>query len=498
MNDLLTNISQESGSRGHNFSFFLLVALCLISGMSACSKHELDTKDYPQDIGEIMVGKCAISGCHNTASHLAASGLDLSTWETMMQGSRNGAVNIPFSYGQSSLFLFTNTYPEFGVVVPPSMPFNMPPLSRDEVLAIRYWIGNGSPNAHGKIKFEDNPNRKKYYVVNRGCDLVAVMDAETDLVMRYVKTTFNFDVEFAEEIHISPDGQYWYAVSKNGEVIGKYRTTDDSYVGSVILNHGKWRSFCITNDSRKAFVLNSRPEGIVAYIDLETMSVVQYYDNLGMFVFPYSVCINGNDLLIGSQTGNMIYKLDVSDPQLPSLTPVMLQSGQSPDTSSSFNPQRIFVHPTNGSYYVACTGTDQILVYNSADDVIVSTIPVGAGPENLEYSASRDYLFVACTEDTETFNDKRGSIAVIDCATNSVLTTIYSGSQPHGMAVDEVGGRLIVANRNFSQDGPVPHHVTECEGRNGYITYIDLNTLSLIPNKRYEVSVDPIYVAIRN
>lgn len=496
--DFLKNISQGSGLRYCNFSSFLPIALCAMCVVSSCKKEEIDTRDYPKEIGEIMVGKCAVSGCHNAASKAAASDLDLTTWETMMEGSRNGAVNVPFTHTQSSLFLFTNTYEDLGVVVPPSMPYNKAPLSRDEVLAIRIWISEGSPNANGKIKFTDDPNRKKYYVLNRGCDLVAVIDRETDLVMRYVKTTFSLDVEFAEEVQIAPNGQFWYVVSKNGEVISKYRVDDDSYVGTVILEHGKWKSFCISADSQKAFVLNCEAEGSVAYIDLNSMSVIQYYDNLGTFAYPYTACLDGNNLLIGSQSGNMLYRLNVADPLSPTLAHVMLQAGQSPDTSSSFNPQKIFLHPTNGFYYVACTGTDEVRVYNRTDDSFVTSISVGAGPENLTFSASRNYLFVASTEDTQSFTGKRGSIAVVDCATNSVVTTIYSGAQPHGMAVDELGNRLIVANRNFSQDGPAPHHVTECDGRNGYLTYIDLNTLSLIPNRRFEISVDPFAVTIRN
>jgi hypothetical protein len=34
--------------------------------------------------------------------------------------------------------------------------------------------------------WSDNPNRKKYYVLNQGCDVVTVFDAETQLPMRYI------------------------------------------------------------------------------------------------------------------------------------------------------------------------------------------------------------------------------------------------------------------------------------------------------------------------
>lgn len=477
------------------------MALVFFTGaFSSCLKDKgIETRDYPKDVAEIIIPKCATSGCHNTQSKDAASGLSLSTWAEMMEGSRNGAVTIPYTYPQSSMFLFTNTYDDFGISVPPSMPFNEATLSRDEVLTIRYWISEGAPNKDGFVKFTDNPDRRKYYVVNRGCDLVAVMDAQTDLIMRYVKTTFNLDIEYAEDIHISPDGNYWYVTSRVGQVIQKYRTSDDTYVASLLLDEGNWKSFCITADSKKAFAINNNHNGELVYLDLENMSVINSFSSIGNFYKPSNVCINssGNILYIGSESGNYIHKVDVSNPNNPQVSQVVLEQGQTLDSTALQSPSKIFLYPDGTKYYVACKGTSEIKVMDSASDNIITSIPVGAGPEAFSYSATRDYLIVASTEDTTSFPDKRGSISIIDCSSNTVLNKMYPGSQPHGMTVDEQNNRIIVANRNFSEDGPKPHHVTECEGRNGYITYVDLNTLELVSPQRYEVSVDPISIVMR-
>lgn len=476
-----------------------IIALVTITGaFSSCLNDKgFDERDYPEDIARIIIPKCATSGCHNAASKDAASGLSLSTWAEMMEGSRNGAVTIPHSYPQSSMFLFTNTYEDIGVSVPPSMPYNQAPLSRDEVLSLRYWISEGAPNKDGFVKFTDNPNRQKYYVVNRGCDLVAVMDRQTDLIIRYVKTTFNLDIEYAEEIHISPDGQYWYITSKAGQVIQKYRTSDDSYVGTLLLDEGVWKSFCITPDSKKAWVVNTIQNGELAYLDLENMEVINKFNSINNFAKPYGICINANTLYIGAEKGNMIHKVDISDPNSPGFTDLVITNGQTPDTTSIVAPSQIFLHPDGNKYYIACKGTGEVKVFNTANDNLITTIQVGIGPEAFTYSSSKDYLIVACTEDTLSFPEKRGSVSFIDCSSNSVIKKLYVGSQPHGMVVDELNNRIIVANRNFSEDGPKPHHVTECEGRNGYISYVNLNTLEMASAKRYEVSVDPIFVVMR-
>jgi hypothetical protein len=61
---------------------------------------------------------------------------------------------------------------------------------------------------------------------------------------------------------------------------------------------------------------------------------------------------------------------------------------------------------------------------------------------------------------------------------------------------------VFVANRNQTTGGPAPHHSSNCGGKNGYITFIDMNTLELVPYgtsfKKVEVSVDPYSIAVRH
>ena len=39
--------------------------------------------NYPPAVAEIIVNKCATSGCHNSLSRANAGGLDYSTWDLM-------------------------------------------------------------------------------------------------------------------------------------------------------------------------------------------------------------------------------------------------------------------------------------------------------------------------------------------------------------------------------------------------------------------------------
>src|ERR1041385_3017220 len=174
--------------------FFVVVSiLTLISGVaiySGCRRDipsfDLGATKYPEKIADIIMTKCAVSGCHNTQSKDAAAGLDLSSWEKMFEGDRNGAVCIPYSAEYSTMFMFTNTFSDMGATVEPTMPNNGPPLTREQETILRDWINAGAPDANGFVKWSDNPNRKKYYVTCQGCDVVVSIDAATNLQMRYI------------------------------------------------------------------------------------------------------------------------------------------------------------------------------------------------------------------------------------------------------------------------------------------------------------------------
>jgi hypothetical protein len=63
--------------------------------------------------------------------------------------------------------------------------------------------------------------------------------------------------------------------------------------------------------------------------------------------------------------------------------------------------------------------------------------------------------------------------------------------QPHGITVDDHNGVVYIASRNATTDGPAPHHPSACGGRNGWYSLFDLNTLTPVDEKRYEVSIEP-------
>ena len=192
--------------------FFMAVACFLLT----CRKDKGKLGNgYPQEISDILVTKCASPGCHNQKSKDAAAGLSTETWDDLFKGDRNGAVCIPYRHDYSNIFLFTNTDKSLGPVNEPVMPLNKPSLSEKEMKTLIDWIDNGAPNSDGKIMWADNPNRKKVYVTNQGCNVVTVFDAATQLQMRYIDVGSALD-KSPHMIKLSPDGNYWYTCFYTG------------------------------------------------------------------------------------------------------------------------------------------------------------------------------------------------------------------------------------------------------------------------------------------
>ncbi|MBL0072542.1 MAG: hypothetical protein IPP34_12370 [Bacteroidetes bacterium] len=444
---------------------------------------------YPPEVAEILVKKCATAGCHNTISKDAASGLDLSSWEAMFAGNGNGATTIPFRSDQSTLFYFINTDSTLGITQIPTMPYNANPLTPAEVLTIRNWIDNGAPNCNGFVKFSDNPNRRKVYVANQGCDLIGVHDPETKVVMRYINVGNSAAIESPHMVRISPDGQFWYVAFINGNVLQKYRTSDDTFVGEAVITQGAWNTFVVSPDGSKAWVVDFSQTGRIAYVNTQTMTLEKMYWDPGFFQSPHGSTISsdGNTLLITGQSGNKIYKWDVTDPMFPEYEEIFINN----TGGNAADPHEAAYSPDGSKYFVTCQGRDEVRVFNTSDDSFITAIPTGSFPLEMSLAPSYNLIFVSC--------EVGNAVTVIDMNTLTAVKTINVGYQPHGLAVDEVEGVVFVANRNTpTSGGPAPHHTSSCGGRNGYMTLINLNTLELDDDFKMELSVDPYSVMVKN
>lgn len=472
------------------FILFYLVLSVFLSCTKDVGKNKLDSGEhgYPDAVAQIMINKCATSGCHNTKSKDAAAGLNLETWSDLFKGSRAGAVVIPYRTDFSTLIYYTNSFNQYGTIqLAPKMPLNRDPLSSEEVKLLYDWVKAGAPNAKGEIKFQDDLNRKKFYVANQGCDVVTVFDAESMLAMRYVDVGETRGTEAPHMIKVAPDNQNWYVSFIAGGYFQKYKTSDNSLVNKVNLGVGAWNTFAITSDSKKAYAIDWSSPGKIAEIDLVAMTRTIYPG----YIYPHGSALNKNNdkLYVTSQSGNFIYKFNVNDFTNPQL--ITLDGSNNPDYASSLDPHEIIFSPDESKYFLSCQGSNQVRVMQTSNDSLLKVISTGEFPQEMRVSKSMPYLFVTCMEDTTSNSAQLGSVSVINYQTLTFVKSIYAGFQSHGVAVDDLHKRVYISNRNLLSTGPSPHHQGVCSGRNGYVSAIDLNTLEPIKRMKAEVSIDP-------
>ena len=478
--------------------FYLFFSLCsLFVFISSCTKDSapLTFGDFPTDVGKIMTYKCATSGCHNDASYQGEANLNLSSFANLFKGSVNGSPVIPYRSDFSSLCYFINTYDDLGIKNLPTMPINANALSRDEVTTIKNWIDNGAPDINGNVMWSNNSNRKKYYVVNQGCDVVTVFDAATQLPIRYITVgKLPNTAEVPHVIKISPDGNYWYVVFVNNNILQKYRTSDDALVGEVTLGADLyWNTITISNDSKKAYCVSWQGNSKIATVNLETMHVIHY--NLGTTNAHGSALNKTNDTLyVTSQSGNFIYKVDTGFTMIPAQITIDM-SGIPSNTPGTFDPHEILFSADGSKYFVTCEAANQVRVMNTSNDLLLQVINTGAFPLEMVKSNAQQKLYVTCQDEPNTSNpSQKGCVTVIDMNTYSA-TNYPVGFQPHGIGLDETNGYVIVASRNVLTNGPTPHHTGVC-GRNGFVNYFNITSMQLL-KKQTEVASDPYSISVR-
>ena len=276
-------------------------------------------------------------------------------------------------------------------------------------------------------------------------------------------------------------------------ILQKYRTSDDSFVSEISLGaYQSWNTIVISDDSKRAYCVSWQASSRLAVVDLENMHLL-YNVGGGNFTDAHGIALNktNDTIYITKQTGNYIYKIDTAfNTGFQEIT----LDGTTPNQTSSLDPHEITFSPDGSKYFVTCQTSNQVRVMSTTGDVLLQTINTGQYPLEFAKSISKNKLYVTCQNESGLTTNSKGSVTVIDM-TSYQATNYLVGYQPHGITLDEINGLVIVASRNILTNGPTPHHTGIC-GRNGFVNYFDMSTMTLL-NKKTEVASDPYSVAIR-
>lgn len=102
------------------------------------------------------------------------------------------------------------------------------------------------------------------------------------------------------------------------------------------------------------------------------------------------------------------------------------------------SPVNLALSPNGRELYVACEGSDSVIVIDVARRIKVAEIPVGRQPHDVAFSPDGRRAWVT--------NRMDDTVSEIDTATRQVVRTAPVGDEPHGILPDRTATRLYVLN----------------------------------------------------
>ena len=491
---------------------FSVALICTTSCIHKTKLLTADSSNYPTAVAAILVNKCTSSGCHNQASYQNAAVLLLDSWAHLFQGSATGAEIVAYSPLYSPLLYYVNTDSTLGQVATFQGHFS-PALTHDEYMTLYNWVAAGAPDKNGNIPFAapSPDNRQKIYLTLQGCDLLAVIDARSRLIMRYIKIGDAAN-QTPHDVTISSDGAYAYVSFYNGSIAQKIDVHADTVLSYADLNAtvggggagaGGW-SIITLSPMDTCFMISGWVAGVVVAVNTSAMLVNEHLSadqiTIGhstQFANAHGIITNATFDTFYTTIQNGVEKFAFNSSGVLSYTKFIAAPGL---------PHQIEMSPDHSKYFVTCPfggidpNTNEVDVFDVHTDSLIKVIQVGNTPQEMDVSTSMPYLFVDCMEDANNPQAGRhGSVYVINYNSLEIVNILYGDFyQPHDVAVDEQDGLVFIPSRDVNPNGPAPHHSSGCGAgtRPGWYSVYDLKTLQPDP-KRYDAPADPYAISAR-
>jgi DNA-binding beta-propeller fold protein YncE len=337
--------------------------------------------------------------------------------------------------------------------------------------------------------------------VASGCNQVAVIDAKSKLIMRYIPVGDQLNAA-GHDIQVSGDGAYAYLSIYSGRYVQKIDTRTDTVTATADLGAaangavGNWSIIDLSPLDTALMVSGFTSPGYVVALNTASMQINAHKSidvvtgGTSDFTYPHGIGSNANwdTFFVALQNGNVVNKYTFNPHYYLKHIPIKGNAavlttvpGSTPD------PHQIEMAPDHSTYFVTCQNTAEVRVMDAHTDALLDSIPVGAWPQEMATCVSKNYLFVVCMNDASNPNAGQvGSVYVLNLTTHEVITVLRGDfNKPHDIAVDEQDGLLFICSTNL---GGTAHHLSTCGGGapNGWYTVYDLNTLQPADKKRYE------------
>ena len=397
------------------------------------------------------------------AADIYLQDLDVSSWDNLFKGWKNGAAVIPYDPQGSLLYQLT------GMLTDTS---NGDAVKRD---VFRRWIEEGASNTDGTIPFASSTDI--VYVCNQGASSVSLIDVQNLVVMRTIHLDeYGFsDHAKPHDIAVEPDGSAWYvSLIADGKVVkfdaqNRVVGTVDTPTPGLMTLHPD-RSVLYVGRSMTA---PSPPSSILA-VNTETMT---YSEIPVPFARPHALAVQpgGDYLVTASLVENKIAVVDARFDEVdgtyafPADNPVYVQFAFTPAGTSFFGTGQL-----SGKLY-------QFDLSNDGVAALTDSTILGEQPWHPLVTPDGSFLY--------TGNKISNTVSVFDIDTHNVIATLQDEgiASPHGSAMTEDGSYIFISNQNNNGDYQPPYRANAASV--GTVTVINNATHEVI--KTIEIGATP-------
>ena len=420
------------------FSLFLLlfgaaqVAIDESAGTSLPSIPGSIINNAPQEYREvkgILDRKCV--SCHSGPT--AARGLELDSWQHILNGSDHGEAVIPFDAERSLMYEITTKL----VGGPHPQELGEPSLTESENATLNNWISRGAASEEGVLPFTNRD--QLLYVANQGDALISVIDMEKNVVTRTIDLQELGFSENASPHHIvvEPDGSHWYVSLIGENAILKFDRSNNLINK---LNFERPGLLALDRNTSKLYAGRS----MAAVSPPQTIGVIDRFnmvlEEIGVF-FP-----RPHALAVEPESG-AVYTASLAVNQIATLYPedegieLTTLEGERMHTLVQFS-----ISP-NGQWMIGTTElTSSIFLFDlnrSIEAGPVDTILVDSAPWHPSFTPDGRWVYAG--------NNGSNTVSIIDMDSRQLIKTLRGNglSQPHGSAVSHDGRYVYISNRNL-------------------------------------------------
>ncbi len=458
----------------------ILLFLGCVLGSCTYSTAPVSLGGYPANVSAVIQTNCLGGDCHSTATSTNTK-LDLSSWNAMTKGSEYFNEIIPFNAVKSHFFGHINTNQNLAPVITPLMPLARDPLSTEDQLTFFNWIIQGAKNEGGKIPYSEAT--KKIFVVNQNEDMVSVIDAETQRLIRIISVGTG---SVPKSVAILPDQKsFIVAMAGANGITRKYDVESYQALGEFESNFNPYE-IAITPDGSKGYMTDDSYQGnTFAVFDPVSMKLLKSLSS-PLIIQPHGVTISpdGKYAYICGRGSDNILRIDThTDSVLGCL--LLGPNVQMPVTSTynrQYDPEKIVISADSKKMYVTCVHTSEIVVFDLLRDSIEARIPIPYFPAGAAITPDGTELWATATGTNKVY--------ILSILTNTITSEIDSVSlDPQEISFTPDGAFAYVACEFAS--GGVHHHGTG-EAAPSSCVVIDAKTrkvISILELPAYSVSI---------